>query len=231
MIVVLNNKCNLAKDDFQKYMDDLNHICTEHTMILCPSYVNIGLFSSDTIQLGAQNVSREDNGAHTGEVSAFQLKSWNVEYCIVGHSERRKDQMETNEDIHKKIVELLEKDIRPILCVGETDSERKNHQEENIIGEELDIALDGLSEEQLEKVIIAYEPIWSIGTGIVPTNQQIETVFNYIKQKYPNNKVLYGGSVNEENIEELKKCLSIDGYLLGGLSIKTEQLHDFVKKL
>lgn len=230
MIVALNNKCNLTKDEFSKYLTELENVETSHLMILAPTFLHIGSVSSNKIKLAAQNVGCEGKGAHTGEVSAEQLSSYNVEYCIVGHSERRKDQRETNEEIKTKIEKLFEKGIIPILCIGESLEERNNNSYKEVIKEELSIALDSLPLEQREKVIIAYEPIWSIGTGIVPTNEQIEEVNNYIKSSY-NNKVLYGGSANDSNIDELKKCPSIDGYLLGGLSLKPTNLQSFVNKL
>ena len=231
MIVVLNNKCNLNKEEFKYYINNINKIDTNHTLILCPSFPNISLFSSNFIKLGSQNVSSENNGAYTGEVSAEQLKSFDVNYCIVGHSERRINQKEKNEEIHKKINKLLEQDICPILCIGETEEERMDGLEEKIVLEELDFALQGLKTEEIEKIIVAYEPIWSIGTGLTPTNYQIDTIINFIKDKYPQNKVLYGGSVNEVNLDELKKCTTIDGYLIGSLSLNPSQLNTFVKKL
>lgn len=233
MIVALNNKCNLNNKEFESYIDELTNINTEHKIILCPTYLHISLAEkkvAQKIDLGAQNVSCNIKGAHTGEVSAEQLKSFNVSYCIVGHSERRAEERETNEEIKEKIIRLFEQDITPILCIGETREERESNTYKNVISEELSVALDSLPSKQKERVIIAYEPIWSIGTGLIPTNEQIEEVNNFIKSKY-NNKVLYGGSANDKNIDELKKCSSIDGYLLGGLSLKPANLQDFVNKL
>lgn len=233
MIVALNNKCNLNNKEFESYIDELTNINTEHKIILCPTYLHISLAEkkvAQKIDLGAQNVSCNIKGAHTGEVSAEQLKSFNVSYCIVGHSERRAEERETNEEIKEKIIRLFEQDITPILCIGETREERESNTYKNVISEELSVALDSLPSKQKERVIIAYEPIWSIGTGLIPTNEQIEEVNNFIKSKY-NNKVLYGGSANDKNIDELKKCSSIDGYLLGGLSLKPDNLQDFVNKL
>ncbi|MBR6948631.1 MAG: triose-phosphate isomerase [Bacilli bacterium] len=230
MIVALNNKCNLGKEEFIKYLEELNNIKTTHQMILAPTFINIPNVKTRTLDLAAQNVSCDTNGAHTGEVSADQLKSYGVKYCIVGHSERREKQRETNEEIKLKIEKLFDQDIIPILCCGETKEERLEGKEKEIIEEELRIALDSLDKEKKDKVIIAYEPIWSIGTGLIPTNEQIEEINNFIKSKY-NNKVLYGGSANDSNIDELKKCKTIDGYLLGGLSLKPSNLQDFVNKL
>lgn len=232
MIVALNNKCNLKKEEFKEYLKELEKINTIHELILCPTFINLGLFNTKAnIKLAAQNVSRTESGAHTGEVSAEQLKSFGVEYCIIGHSERRKDQKETNEDIANKMKRLFDCEITPILCVGETKEERENNKEKEIIKEELEIAFSKIDSKNIKKVIIAYEPIWSIGTGIIPTNEQINNIFKFIKEIYKDNKVLYGGSANENNIETLKKCKEIDGYLLGGLSLKPVNLNDFVNKM
>ena len=231
MIIALNNKCNLTKQEFLKYQEELEKLSTKYKLILCPTFLNIAHYNLENVELGAQNVSPKAPGAVTGEVAAIQLKEEQVKYCIVGHSERRNYQHETDEEINQKIMRLLEQDIIPILCVGETKEEREKQLEKSIIEKELEIALENLTDEQKQKIIIAYEPIWSIGTGIIPTNDQIKEMFKMIKQILPNNKVLYGGSANEENVVLLKEIEEIDGYLLGGLSLKPEKLKIFIEKL
>lgn len=231
MIIALNNKSNLSKDEFIKYQQNLSNINSSNKMILCPNFLNINNFNLTNFSLGAQNVSMNNDGAYTGEISANSLKSYNVEYTIVGHSERRIYQKESLEEINEKIKKLLENNIIPILCVGETKEERKNNKTEEKIKEEITSAIEGLSDSDKDKLIIAYEPIWSIGTGIIPSNSEIEEVFKYIKTFLPNNKILYGGSANEENIELLNQCKIIDGYLLGGISLKPEKLKVFISKL
>ncbi len=230
MIVALNNKSNLEYSAWDEYCINLLSTKTKAKLILCPTYLNIVRSPRGRIGLGAQNVSKFENGAYTGEISASQLKSYGVKYCIVGHSERREYQKETDEDIAEKIKRLLENDITPILCVGETLEERNNNQVEEVLNRELSYVEKELKKEEKDQIIIAYEPIWSIGTGVIPTNEQIEEVFQFIKKKLPNTAVLYGGSANEENIEELRKISLIDGYLLGGLSLKPDKLQVFLDK-
>ena len=228
MIVALNNKSNLNKQEFEKYLVDLNTINTNHKLILCPNYLNIGSFTSNNTSLGSQNVSSNNSGPYTGEISARELKSYNVEYSIVGHSERRN--IESNEEIFNKVVRLLENNIIPILCIGETKEEKENNKVEEVLSNQLKLMLN-IKEEYRTKIILAYEPRFSIGTGIIPTNEEITNTINYIKTILPNNKVLYGGSANEENINTLKQITNIDGYLLGGLSLKIDKLKVFLDKL
>lgn len=231
MIIALNNKSNLTKDEFVDYIEKLNSVSTIHKIILCPNFLNISQFESNKIKLGAQNVSKDLQGAYTGEVAAEQLKSYGVEYCIVGHSERREYQKEDNKVIREKIVRLLEKNITPILCIGETKEEYEQEKTKEILKEEIESAIQYLTKEELNKMIIAYEPIWSIGTGIIPTVEEIDNILEYIKKILPNSKVLYGGSANDDNIDKLNKSKYIDGYLLGGLSLKPEKLKIFLSKI
>lgn len=231
MIVILNNKCNLNKDEFKVYIKDLSEIKTKIDLVLCPNFLNISEFKSDKIILGSQNVSAQNSGAFTGEISANILKSYNIKYCIVGHSERRKYQQENYQEINQKIKKLLDSNITPILCIGETKEERDSKRYKEVIKEQLLSAIKDLSLENQKKIIIAYEPVWSIGTGLIPNNNQIEEIFNYIKSFLMTNKILYGGSVNETNVDTLKKINLIDGYLLGALSLQGKKLKLFLNKI
>ena len=228
----MNYCVNKAEDFVSEIKDAIN--TDEVDVVICPNFVSLDrisdLLDGTNIKLGAQNVHTEDKGAYTGETSVNMLAAVGVKYCIVGHSERRQDQKESDEEIHDKVERLFEAGITPILCCGETKEEREEGREKEVIGRELDIALNGISEEDKARVIIAYEPIWSIGTGLIPTNNQIIDIIEFIKSKY-NCKVLYGGSANDTNIDDLKQCSCIDGYLLGGLSLKPENLKVFVNKL
>ena len=230
MIIALNNKSNLNKEEFINYLSELNKINTKHDLILCPTFLNIPRANIDdkNYLLGAQNVSCNSSGAFTGEISAEQLKAENVNYCIIGHSERRQNQKESLNDISAKINNLQKYNIIPILCVGETKEERDNNKTIDVIRKELLSAIE--NQIDIKNIIIAYEPIWAIGTGVIPKNEDIKAVITEIKKILPSNKVLYGGSCNEENIEELNKIQEIDGYLLGGISLKIKNLKELLLK-
>ena len=227
MIVVLNNKSNFTPEEFKSYLEKLEKIDYSE-LILCPTFINLAL-AGDKIELGAQDVSPYDDGAHTGEISAMQLKTLGVKYSLVGHSERR--EFESEEELFSEIKKLFENNMIPILCVGESKEERESNKVEEVLDKELYNVINNLSREEQEKLIIAYEPVWSIGTGVIPTNDEIREVLRYIKNLLPNTKVLYGGSANEENIDTLKEIEEIDGYLLGGISLDIDRLQALLDKL
>lgn len=230
MIIALNNKSNLTKEEFLKYQEDIQKLNFKTSnVILIPSNIYLAAANIPNISLGSQNVSMYEMGPHTGEVSASQLRQLGVSYCLVGHSERRKEQHETNIEIRNKIKNLLNQGIIPILCIGETKEEKNTAH--TVIYQELQEALIGLTEEELKKVIIAYEPVWSIGTGLIPTSTEIESIVTKIKETYPNNLVLYGGSVTLENIEKLTQGNAVDGYLLGGLSLQLDKVQILIDKI
>lgn len=228
MIVVLNNKSNLDKKEFMEYQNELKKIESSHQLVICPSQIYLNSIDLPTFDLGSQNVSSYHQGAYTGEIYAHQLKSLDVKYCLVGHSERRKYQRETNKDINEKIKRLLEEEITPILCIGETKEQKDSKRTKSVLLSELNECLSGINNND---IIIAYEPIWAIGTGITPTKDEVEDILKEIKKVYLKNKLIYGGSLNQENIVEFKTSDLIDGYLLGGLSLKPQELKDFISKI
>ena len=223
MIVALNLKSNLLKEEYDKYFSEMNKLNPEDLVIVCPPSIYLNK-KYDNLKLGSQNVSKYDLGAHTGEVTSSQLKSFGVTYSIVGHSERRADG-ETDEDINKKILRLQEEGITPILCVGETKEERDKGTYQKVITNMLGKDLVGVN---FNNIIMAYEPVWAIGSGITPTNEEIKEVAEIIKNIIPS-KVLYGGSVKLSNINELESISVIDGYLIGGLSLEIDNIKKVIK--
>lgn len=223
MILVLNNKSNLNREQFFDYQKQLKDIISSHKLVLCPSNIYLADFYLENIALGVQNVSPYEEGAYTGEIASSQLKSLGVSYAIVGHSERRLHFNENEADLKNKIEILLKYGIIPILCIGEMEKQDGLR----VVEGQLEIlkAVD-----KNEQVIIAYEPVWAIGTGQVPTIDEVEKVILFIKEKFPQNRIIYGGSVNEENIYNLKSSL-LDGYLVGGLSLKPDRLRKFLNRL
>lgn len=227
MIVALNNKSNFTLEEYQNYLKKIEDIDFRGTLILCPTLINLTV--ETRVLLGSQNVSPYEDGAHTGEVSARQLSALGVKYSLVGHSERRG--FETEEEIYNKIKQLFKNGMMPILCIGERAKDRELGSTKATIGNQLMPIINYLTENERSNVIIAYEPVWSIGTGVIPTNEEIIEVVSFIKGKLPNNKVLYGGSANEENIETLKEIKEIDGFLVGGISLEPEKLQKMLEKL
>ncbi len=189
------------------------------------------------VALGAQNVYHQANGAFTGEISTAMLCDLGVKYVILGHSERRHILGETDAEINKKIHASLQVGLLPILCVGELLSEREAGRTLNVIQTQFDGSLAGVSAEQLKKVVIAYEPVWAIGTGKVATPQQAEEVHlalrKIIAQRYNNEiaqfvPIQYGGSVKPDNAKDLLGQADIDGALVGGASLKVDQFMGIV---
>ncbi len=212
---------------------------TDVDVIVCPPFPYLELVqdAAEDVEffVGAQNVSKFDNGAYTGEVSAQMLQSMNVDYCIVGHSERRKYFFETNQDVAEKVNKLLAVDITPIVCVGESLEDREAGKHFDVIREQVSQGLFHLSAEAMEKVIIAYEPVWAIGTGKTATKEQAQEIHAFIRnmlaEKYSDDtaqeiSILYGGSCNAKNAKDLFAQQDVDGGLIGGASLKAA---DFIE--
>lgn len=232
MIIVLNNKSNLLKNEYQEYLEQISKIVTKEKIVLCPTYLNIpSSINCSNVEIGSQNISAYEEGAHTGEISAKQLSSYGVKYAIIGHSERRTEQKETSLEVNRKIKKALAENITPILCIGETKNERDKNLVKKVLTSEIEIAFKDLTNKDKAKIIVAYEPIWSIGTGVLPTNSEIEECINLIRKLTPDSKILYGGSVNDNNIDNLKKIMSIDGYLIGGMSLDITKFNKFLDKI
>jgi len=212
-------------------------------MGVCPTFVCLNevkkILLDSNIKVGAQNVYYEDKGAYTGEVSTKMLKDINVDYCIIGHSERRQYFGETDEGVNLKAKKLISENITPIICVGETLLQRQENIHFDLIKEQVKKAFDGIDKEDAKNIIIAYEPIWAIGTGVTATSEEAEEMCKYIRniideiynEDVSNSiRIQYGGSVNASNINELLSMPNIDGALVGGASLKTEFI-DMIKSV
>jgi len=195
------------------------------------------LGGTQKIRLGAQNMSPEAKGAYTGEISATMLRDLFVRYVLVGHSERRRIFGETDELVRRKAMMALASELRPILCVGETLEERKAGKEQAVLETQLQGALAGLSPEQLEEIIIAYEPVWAIGTGLTATPAQAQEAHQFIRnflaktagpEIAAKTRILYGGSVTADNARELLSKPDIDGALVGGASLDPRSFAEIV---
>jgi triosephosphate isomerase len=208
-------------------------------VVLCPPFTALSEVSKclpPFIGLGAQNVHAEPRGAFTGEISVEMLKEWNVRYVIVGHSERRQYFGETNESIGAKVKSLWQGGICPILCVGESLAERRNGQTLTVLGKQLREVLKEHDTSPLEKLVVAYEPIWAIGTGETATPEQAQEVHGFIRHeletclgKSDTIRILYGGSMNPSNARELLKQPDVDGGLLGGASLVPDTFQAVVR--
>ena len=233
-LIVGNHKMNLNLSEINKYIDFFKGK-NYSNVFFAPSSIYLLKFIDNNLNIVSQDVSSFDNGSFTGDISASQLKGIGVNYCIVGHSERRTIYQD-DAYINNKIIRLLEYGINPILCVGENKAERDNNIFKEKIYGEIDEAFKNIKKDFLANIIIAYEPIWAIGTGIIPKNDEIEEVISAIKmyvfEKYQIEiKVLYGGSVNNKNIEILEEIKNIDGYLVGGCSLKIDEFNEMIEKV
>jgi len=231
-LIVSNLKMNLTLDEVKLYIEKLNEIeCKKNQLIVCPSYPYLSYFNGKNYILGSQNVASEKMGAFTGEVSIEQLVSLGIRYVIIGHSERRIYLKEDHDLIRKKLSLCFNYDVVPIFCVGERLDEKT--QRIQVLKEQIDSVLNGL---ELKNMVIAYEPVWSIGTGLTPIEKEIQDILHFLKEYMKDNysiecKVLYGGSVNLKNIQSLNQLEEIDGYLIGGASLKIEELKKIVEIL
>ena len=220
-LVVGNMKMNLTASEINKYIKEIDKKDYNKQVVFCPSSLYLPYFIEKKYGCGIQNIAAYDMGAYTGEVAAKQVASMKIDYAIIGHSERTK-------------VELaLAEKLKVILCIGETLKERESLKTYEVLKRQLTAALKGLDSALVKKVIVAYEPVWAIGTGKVPTNQEIEDTIAFIKNIVKetcdyNVKVLYGGSVNDENIAKLNEIPNVDGYLVGGASNKLDKFNNLL---
>ena len=242
-VIAGNWKMNMLPNETIDYITEFAPLVkeTENEVILCVPYTDLFYallhVQGTNIKIGAQNMHWEEKGAYTGEVSAKMLKSIGVEYVIIGHSERRQYFNETDQTVNKKIKAAFENELKPIVCVGETLEQREQGLTEQIITSQTRLALEGLTNDQVKETIIAYEPIWAIGTGKTATsedaNNSIKAIRNEIKNIYGEEVaeeviIQYGGSVKSSNAKELFTTSDIDGGLVGGASLKPEEFSKIV---
>jgi triosephosphate isomerase len=231
-----NFKMNMTSSEVAPYLEVFRQETEKYSDVdicLIPPFTAIAKFSeilgnSQKILIGAQNMSPEAKGAYTGEISASMLRDLFVRYVLVGHSERRRLFIETDEMVRRKLVAALSSELRPILCVGETLEERQAGQEKAVLEGQLRSALEGLTPEQISEVIVAYEPVWAIGTGLTATPEQAQEAHLFIRDYLgkmagtsvaSKARILYGGSVTPSNAKELMSQEDIDGALVGGASL------------
>ena len=242
-VIAGNWKMNMLPNEAMDFIQELTPLVkdTKNEVILCVPYTDLFYaflhVQGTNIKIGAQNMHWEEKGAYTGEVSAPMLKSIGVEYVIIGHSERRQYFAETDETVNKKIKSALAHGLKPIVCVGETLEQRESGQTEQIVTSQVEKAFEGIPTSELEKITIAYEPIWAIGTGKTATKEDANSTIMQIRKKlaemYGQNEangviIQYGGSVKSANAKELFEMSDIDGGLVGGASLKADEFSKIV---
>ena len=222
----LNGNSSFLKDYYEKLKVNSNS-CT----IICSPSIYLKSLKRNNVNLfcGAQDVSSYKEGAYTGELSASMLKDNNIDFCIVGHSERRQYFSEMNENINIKSSNLIEENIIPVICIGETLEQKENKLTEEILSKQINDSIPN-SANHLNS-LIAYEPVWAIGTGLTPTLDEINQVHKLIKNfnsNFRNFKVLYGGSVKSSNSKEINELSHVDGCLIGGASLKVDEFNEII---
>ncbi|MBD5559195.1 MAG: triose-phosphate isomerase [Clostridia bacterium] len=240
-IIAGNWKMNKTPEEAVTLIEELKPLVddAEAEVVVCVPFTDIvavrDAVRGTNIGLGAQNMEWRDSGAYTGEVSADMLKALGVEYVIIGHSERREYYNETDEAVNKKVLKALEKGLTPIVCVGEKLEEREDGVTDEVVRRQTKLALKDVPAEDVSKVVIAYEPIWAIGTGKTATSEDANNTIKVIREAVREVKgdqpaeeirIQYGGSMNPKNASELMKMSDIDGGLIGGASLKAD---DFSK--
>ena len=234
-LIIGNWKMNKTADETKKFFEDLNskniNLKDNLDYGIAVPFVNIALaavLKKGDLKLSSQDISEFDKGAHTGEISASMLNSFDVTYAIVGHSERRTCHGETNEVVNKKAKQCLDNGITPIICVGETLQEYETQQSRNVVVTQVINSTKGLD---LSKIVIAYEPVWAIGTGKTATIQYAQEMCKVIRDITSQQTIIqYGGSVTPANINELISQPDVDGALVGGASLEVDSFLKLIER-
>lgn len=249
-IVAGNWKMNMGLKEGIALFSEITELVKEEVkgnqgVVICPTFIHISslaqtLTANDKVKIGAQNCHQSDSGAFTGEVSAAMLQSAGAAYVIIGHSERRLYFSESNETLAQKLNAVLKNGMVPVFCIGETLEQRNDGSYFEVIKSQLAEAAFHLTEADFSKLIIAYEPVWAIGTGLTASPEQAQEIHSYIRnlvgEKYNQRlaqdlTILYGGSCNPKNASELFAQPDIDGGLIGGASLKARDFVDIIKAL
>src|SRR5690242_4358173 len=245
LIIAGNWKCNKTVAEALDLVEDLKRELSgvkEVDIVVAPPYTALSEVSKSildsNIRLAAQNMSENGVGAYTGEIAAVMLKEFSTRYVILGHSERRQYQKETDALIAKKAAAVHAASLKPIVCVGETLAEREGNQTEKVLETQVRGSLAGLTKEQAIETVIAYEPVWAIGTGKTATTQQAQDAHAFIRKVLASMfdaeaarkiRIQYGGSVKPNNARELMSQLDVDGALVGGASLEARSFADIIK--
>ncbi|MCP4672006.1 MAG: triose-phosphate isomerase [Desulfobacula sp.] len=224
---------------------DLEKLCLDVTgveVMIAPTYLSLPLVATtlrdSNIKVGVQNLYFEEQGAFTGEISAQMTKAAGAEYAIIGHSERRQYFGETDLTVSKKIKAAIQSNLNPVLCIGETEAQRDAQKTFSILDKQVSNGLKGLSSDELENLVLAYEPVWAIGTGKTASADQVDEVHQYLrslleklfsKNFSSKTRILYGGSVNPDNVKKLMGIRDVDGALVGGASLDAEKFINIIK--
>ena len=245
-VIAGNWKMNKLPNETITFFEELAPLVenTKNEVIICAPYTDLfyAILSAQNtnIKIGAQNMHWEENGAYTGEISPQMLKSIGVEYVIIGHSERRQYFAETDETVNKKVKAAHNVGLKPIVCVGETLSQRESGKAKEIVTNQIKSGLKDLTKNEIMSTIVAYEPIWAIGTGKTATKEDANETIKWIREELENiygkenaDKVIiqYGGSVKSENAKELFEMSDIDGGLVGGASLKPDEFAKIVNAI
>ncbi|HHY13862.1 MAG: triose-phosphate isomerase [Clostridium sp.] len=242
-IIAGNWKMNNNIKDTQELLKGIKKAALDESVevVVCPPYISLyeasKILDSTKIGIGAQNMHWEDKGAYTGEISPFMLKEIGCKYIIIGHSERRQYFGETDEMVNLKVKSALDNQMVPIICVGEDMEQREKGQTVVVVSEQVKKGISGLTPKQALSIVIAYEPIWAIGTGMSSKGEDANKVAQFIRDIIKDLfgerisekvRILYGGSVNPNNIKEYMSQSDIDGALVGGASLKADDFIELV---
>lgn len=243
-IIAGNWKMNKTNAEAKQLIDELKPLVADAKcdVVVCVPFTCIETVANackgSNIEVGAQNVSWADKGAFTGEISAEMLKEIGAKYVVIGHSERRQMFGETDDSVNKRTIQALKNGLKPIVCVGETLEERESGMTEAVVKAQVEGGFKDISADELANTVVAYEPVWAIGTGKTATSEQAEETVGYIRSVFAalygkkaadGLRIQYGGSMNPKNASELMAQPDIDGGLIGGASLKAEDFAKVVK--